>query len=207
MRINNMAGNASIILKQGAEMTNLMHDKRKAKREEIRVQVKCRALSSLQTQERCAEMVTQDVHSRGLGLKWSAAGAERCAVCASRLQICNVHAYPEQLFLSAIKEGGWIEISGLQKVPGWETGMEVLAKVLWFSTDSDRHHFRAGLEFRKEQNRVRNEPDEIGPFKLKLGPNGEISLTTVPKSRSGKVIIFDSNLADSGMYSIIKGMG
>lgn len=74
---------------------------------------------------------------------------------------CAKPMCPSRALHAALMDNGWLQIQGLNNVPGWEEEKKVLAKVVWFRVDDDGANFQFGVRFNKTKPPIRTDPADI----------------------------------------------
>jgi len=127
---------------------------RESERVPITIPVKCVPVGSDVTFEQSLAVWTSDVNPTGTHFVWSLSEQTHDPDCSDP-------RCPYETLHSALTDNGWVQIQGLQHVPGWEEEKKVLAKVVWFRADADGANLQFGVRFNKTRPPIRTDPADI----------------------------------------------
>lgn len=137
---------------------------REGERVPLTIPVKCVPVGSDVTFEQSLAVWTSDVNPTGTGFVWPLSSKpQACPVCMATVTDlnCPKPMCPSRALHAALMDNGWIQIQGLNNVPGWEEEKKVLAKVVWFRADDDGANFQFGVRFKKTRPPIRTDPAGI----------------------------------------------
>ena len=129
-------------------------EKRESSRVPLEIPVKCLPVSSDILSFDSVELWTHDIHPSGTGLNWLITGKpQTCSVCNSLVQDLNClkSQCPYRAMRDVLMDCGWLQIQGLNHIPGWEKEEKVLGKVMWFKMDDEGINFKFGVQFSRQR--------------------------------------------------------
>lgn len=120
------------------------------------------------------------------------------------------------LFGQVLKDGGWIEVEGLHRVPGWENEETVLGKIVWFSSSNEGRSFECGLKFHRKMPQIvseklielMNSSSGSRVFHELMEEFGKISNSPLQQTSRKKVVVVDQDKQESSdVSSFVKKFG
>jgi hypothetical protein len=199
-------------------------EKREENRHSLKLPVLCRPLLSDPAEPSDIEIWTNDVHPKGAGLNWLISSKPQvCPTCGTLVRdlACAKDPCPYRSFKEVLMDCGWLQIHGLNRVPGWKGEDRVLGKVVWFKLDQDGINFQFGVEFNRQRPAIESPPimeerveketadghfQKIGPEEIRNYdfPRWE---TTIQESQK-KIVVMDEDRAEStNILAFAKSLG
>ena len=132
-------------------------ERRELERVSLKIPVKCAPLVSNHPGVGI-EIWTRDVHPHGTGLHWLISSKPSvCQVCNSIVKDlnCSQAQCPYRCFRDVLMDCGWVQIEGLNHVPGWENEEKFLGKVIWFQVGDNGADFHFGVRFSRGKPPIR----------------------------------------------------
>ena len=205
-------------------------EKRGAARVPLQIPVKCLPVSSDHLTSDSIEVWTNDVHRSGTGLNWLiSAKPQVCPVCDSvvkNLNCLKAHC-PYRALRDVLMDCGWLQIHGLDNIPGWENEKKILGKVMWFKMDDSGINFRFGVSFSRERPPIRLEgsapavetepPSSAAPVKAPETESlktHEIHDTDIERwnqalrvGQKQALVVDEDHLESQTLFDFLRGMG
>ncbi len=130
------------------------NNKRDSSRVSLKIPVQCLPAGLDVPANQSVEMWTSDINPLGTGFTWPVSSkTQTCPVCEStdKNPNCLKPQCPYRALRDVLMDSGWLQIRGLNSVPGWENEEKVLGKVMWFKMDDHGVDFQFGVRFSRER--------------------------------------------------------